>query len=804
MRAVQWLTVVGGLLFIPGFLLAEAVELSDATLPGTKPLTLQQPLHEVMVAGISAFAERELHRIQDERDAAWVHLDGDAQQQARAATRNELRHLIGLNEAIPARPVLYRRERARSESHHVSALRWDTGIPGVSGYGLACTANATNKATAPVCLLIGDADQSPEELIGWLPTTRAADASAVDIVRQMSTAGCDVYLPRLVNRQLDEQRAVDASPLRRTNLPRRELVYRCGFELGRHILGYETARILSLAAAIKAEQPERPVLLIGVGEGGLLSLLTAALDTDEHIAAVIVRGYFGTHRNVWQEPLERNIWRGQIRFGNAELAALSHPRPLWVDPRSAPELDGVLEPPAGGRQIAAPRRLVTPTLEDAQAEVQRAADYDAALGAPVRVRLLASAGEAELQHTLREIRPSLADPPEKSVTWPRVRVPDDVSPETIVAEQTELTEELIRHTQAVLHRSNSVRSARWSSGDLSSVAAWQDSAAHIRDEMLEELIGQLPGPLTNDVNVRTRKVIDAPTHVGFEVLLDVYGSSDAQGASPEPGSMIAGGILLLPRGINTTERRPVVVCQHGLEGTPEDTITEDRESRAWRAYKGFSTQLVKQGYVVYAPQNPYKGYDAFREIQRKSNPVGRSLFSYIIEQHRQTLHWLAMLPYVDPDRIAFYGLSYGGKTAVRVPPLLVDHADQGKQKPLYCLSICSADFNEWIRKNSSAEARYTYVFTPEYEIWEWNMGHIAGYAELSSLMAPRPFMVERGHGDGVAPDEWVGWEFAKVRRHYDALGIGDQTEIEWFNGPHTINGQGTFRFLAKHLNWPTK
>ncbi|MFT5325506.1 MAG: hypothetical protein ACI8P0_003376, partial [Planctomycetaceae bacterium] len=67
---------------------------------------------------------------------------------------------------------------------------------------------------------------------------------------------------------------------------------------------------------------------------------------------------------------------------------------------------------------------------------------------------------------------------------------------------------------------------------------------------------------------------------------------------------------------------------------------------------------------------------------------------------------------------------------------------------------------------------------------------------------PRPFMVERGHDDGVAPDEWVAWEFAKVRRHYVKLGIGEKTEIEFFNGPHSINGQATYRFLHRHLDWP--
>ena len=50
--------------------------------------------------------------------------------------------------------------------------------------------------------------------------------------------------------------------------------------------------------------------------------------------------------------------------------------------------------------------------------------------------------------------------------------------------------------------------------------------------------------------------------------------------------------------------------------------------------------------------------------------------------------------------------------------------------------------------------------------------------------------------------EWVAYEYAKVRRLYDKLAIGDRTAIEFFNGPHTINGAGTFEFLHRHLNWP--
>jgi hypothetical protein len=63
-------------------------------------------------------------------------------------------------------------------------------------------------------------------------------------------------------------------------------------------------------------------------------------------------------------------------------------------------------------------------------------------------------------------------------------------------------------------------------------------------------------------------------------------------------------------------------------------------------------------------------------------------------------------------------------------------------------------------------------------------------------------MVERGHNDGVGIDEWVAYEYAKVRRLYAKLGIPDRTEIEFFNSGHEINGKGTFAFLEKHLRWP--
>jgi hypothetical protein len=278
-------------------------------------------------------------------------------------------------------------------------------------------------------------------------------------------------------------------------------------------------------------------------------------------------------------------------------------------------------------------------------------------------------------------------------------------------------------------------------------------------------------------NVRSRQVLDEPGYVGYEVMLDVF---------PD---VFTSGILLVPKNIKPGERRPVVVCQHGLAGKPSEVAYPKVDNHY---YHRFACRLADRGFVTYAPQNPYVGEERFRAIVRKGNPLGLTLFSFIVPQHRQTTEWLASLPFVDPERIAFYGLSYGGKTAMRVPAVV----------PRYCLSICSGDFNEWVWKMTSFTFPSGYPGTREYEMFEWNLGNTFNYAEMTALIAPRPFMVERGHRDGVAPDEWVALEYAKVRRMYADLKIPERTSIEFFEGPHTIHGVGTFEFLHEQLHWP--
>ena len=274
-------------------------------------------------------------------------------------------------------------------------------------------------------------------------------------------------------------------------------------------------------------------------------------------------------------------------------------------------------------------------------------------------------------------------------------------------------------------------------------------------------------------------IYDEPKWTGYEVVMNVF-----------PG-LFANGILLVPKDLKPGERRPVIVCQHGLEGRPEDTITGDSHF-----YHNFAARLCDQGFITFSPQGIFIFEDRFRTLQRMANPLGKTLFSFMAPQQQQVTDWLKTQPFVDPARIAFYGLSYGGKTAMRVPSLVTN----------YCLSVCSGDFNDWIWKCASTLSPYSYVRTPEYEMFEYNMGETFNYSDIAALIAPRPFMVERGHNDPVAPDDRVAYEFANVRYLYEArLGLHDQCRLFWFTGPHEIYGYddvGTFKFLHEHLDWP--
>lgn len=760
---------------------------SGDPLPGTARLALEQPLDEEMVAGIDRFLVGRIAEQRESRRQAWTSglaMPGD-RDEFRSRARGQLREVLGLVDArVPGREILLRNGPGTSATVATTkdwtALRVSFEVlDGVTAEGIALVpAQAGLQAWV---IALGDAAWTAEAFAGLLGAGGPA-GEASRLPRLLAAAGCGVFIPTILDRS-DEFSGNAA--VRFTNQSHREYAYRPAFELGRHPLGYEIQKVLAAvdrieAAAADAGEKPVPIGVCGVGEGGRIALLAAACD--ERIDAALVAGAFGPREETWQEPIDRNIWRLLTIASDAELAALVLPRTLVVEAARIPEYAGPTPPRAGRSGGAAPGRIVQVPEADMAAEFAVARGYAQQLAAADRLVRAGSALVTEPAGSSGAVQPFLMSLGIEAMPHAPADVepPLDAAGVDVVARDRQRRQlgELSRFTQAVLERSATVRARDWQ--DVMTAAQKKDAAAATaavaaqRTRIHRDLIGLLPdAPLP--LAARSRQLLDDPAFTGWEVTIDVF---------PD---VIAGGILLVPKGIPSGERRPVVVCQHGLEGRPMDVITA--EGPAFKTYKAFAAALARRGYVTFAPQNPYRGQDRFRSLQRKANPLGLTLFSFIIPQHGRIIDFLCTLPEVDPDRIGFYGLSYGGKTAMRVPPF----------EPRYRLSICSADYNDWVRKNAVDHAPFSYVFTPEYEIFEWNMGRLANYAELSWLIWPRPFMVERGHDDGVAPDEWVAAEFARTKRHYVKLGAGDRAEVEWFDGPHSINGRGTFEFLDRHL-----
>ena len=743
---------------------ATAVAENDRTkqsLAGTRLLDMDGDIASELVAGVDRFLLRELAASVGRRKKHWQRdfSSGENYQASLASNRERLAHILGVRDARHAnteprfQASLSQPARVgRGSNYEVLAISW-AAFGDVTGRGLMLSPR-TGSPVATV-IAIPDCSLLPEQLVGLLPGV----APEAQYARRLAENGCRVIVPLLINREE-----------RMSKLTNREWLYRGGFEMGRGLIAYEVQKVLALVDWVSKEADSATSIgIMGWGEGGLLSLYAAALDT--RIDAAVVSGYFCQREEIWQEPIDRNVFGLLEQFGDAELAAMVAPRPLIVEASAGP----IVTIP-GGR--GAPARLVSPDLDDVRHEFQRAEQIFAGSGIEHNLKLIASEngqGPCGTDATLFAFVRSLqVDQALKPIGSSPEHLRTSFDPQPRHAQQIY---ELDRHTQHLLRESHYLRqNATMKRFDVKSVEAYQESSKPVRAFFYEEVIGRFANDLLPP-NVRTRKFEETEHWIAYEVVLDVF---------PD---VIAYGLLLLPKDLKPGEQRPVVVCQHGLEGRPQDTIG----AQGAGVYAAFSGKLAERGFITFAPQNLYIFQDRFRTLQRKANPLKKTLFSIITPQHQQIVDWLQTLDFVDGDRIGFYGLSYGGKTAMRVPALVTD----------YCLSICSADFNEWVDKNASSRNPRSYINSGEYEIFEFDLGSTFNYAEMAALIAPRPFMVERGHFDGVADDWTVAYEFAKVRNLYAAkLRLGDRAEIEWFVGPHKIHGVATYDFLSRHLNWP--
>lgn len=307
-----------------------------------------------------------------------------------------------------------------------------------------------------------------------------------------------------------------------------------------------------------------------------------------------------------------------------------------------------------------------------------------------------------------------------------------------------------------------------------------------------------PLPETADRRPRTRRVLQQPAYALYEVLLSsVAGHDDGDGSHTHDmdRDVDVAGYLLLP---TDSTPAPAIICQHGVGGRPDALVgLNDRLERQW-VYDQFARRLAEKGYVVFVPfmNWGWPTTPARDRLVKHAYALGIAPNRFEVAQLHAIVDFLAGRPEVRTDRMAFYGLSYGGHASL----WLCAHEAR------LAAVVTAGHFNDWQPKLTSTDIsppqeRPTSFITVEegYDMFNYNVLNELGHAELATRFAPRPYFVENGLRDSVTPTAWVDREFARVQAVFTRMDAAERVGLEHFHGPHRVWAEGSFRFLERHL-----
>ena len=144
--------------------------------------------------------------------------------------------------------------------------------------------------------------------------------------------------------------------------------------------------------------------------------------------------------------------------------------------------------------------------------------------------------------------------------------------------------------------------------------------------------------------------------------------SDSMPASIDRGALVAPqfvryrgadgqlvpGWLFVPKNLDRSKKHPAILWIHG------DGINQNYDGwhvqRNYAVYYSFHQYLLQQGYIVFAPD--YRGSIGYGRDWR--NGVYMDVGGKDAKDAWMGANYLKTLPYVDPERIGVWGLSYGG------------------------------------------------------------------------------------------------------------------------------------------------
>ncbi len=727
---VVWLGLALGVAGSVGLVPATAAE----RLPGTEPLVLPDNLVADHLKQVQGYFLRRIEAARTMRDRAWNpdFSSVAAYHKSMEAHRENCRAMLGLTTAGLGVGPVQADVLAESKGCRIERIAIPSKL-GLSARGILFLPSGASRR--PLVLVCSDADAWPERVAGL------ADGRPPAWLADLAGRKAAVFVVQSVERKNDH-------PYSRTTngKDRRMVLYRLGYVVGRTMPGLDVQDVLIALDGLTGRSdvdPER-VGVLGLGQGGMTALYAAAVD--RRIRAAVVGDYFRARERCWEEPADRRLPGQLLEFGDAEAAAL-------IAPRSVSLLES--SPAAPGDAV--------------EAEHRRALRFFAGLRTPDRLGLVRGVPKDEMAARGAAILAEALDLPRAKARaeWPQCRVAESAAR----ALRDRHFEERLAHLRGLIAASEANREARWKLGACSPAGFAAAKAAML--DQYRRYVGDVP---TAGAPMRPRSELALATekYRAYRVLLDVAEGLEVYGN------------LLVPT--NITVRAPAVICQHGLSGAPEMITGLGQKDDT--PYHEFGRRLAERGYVVFAPLLlHYHPVQWTNDQARQADAAGMMRVAVPVAQTRRAVDFLQGLPFVDPQRIGYYGLSYGGYSALWISPL----------EERLAAVVVSGHFNDWRSKITTDSTPTSYLLHPDEDFYNWDVLHQFTHVELVLMTAPRPVCIEYGRRDGITTPEWTAYAWKQLCALRDRLGLADRIVMAEFDGVHEVHGVESFEFLDRTL-----